>query len=160
MKLNNKGFTVVELLASFILTMIIVVFLFEIVLELRNVYINETVRTDTKNKNAIVSNTINKMLDDEAITNANCTGSSCTITIASDPTHPKTISVSGNTVTINKQKIVYSDKVKLENINLTKIGPNTTDITSDNTIIKIGYKIKSADLNKDIDFNLIYTYLS
>ncbi len=160
MKLNNKGFTVVELLASFILTMIIVVFLFEIVLELRNVYINETVRTDTKNKNAIVSNTINRIFADEAITNASCTGSSCTITIASDTAHPKTISVSGNTVTIDKQKVVYSDKVKLENINLTKIGPTATDITADNTIIKIGYKIKSADLNKDIDFNFIYTYLS
>ena len=40
--MNNKGFTVVELLASFTLTMIIVVFLFEIVLELKDVYSSDS----------------------------------------------------------------------------------------------------------------------
>lgn len=163
MKLNNKGFTVVELLASFVLTMIIVVFLFEVVLELRNVYINESVRTDVINKNAIISNSINKMLEDKPITNVSCTGSSCTITVVNTNTgasENKTISVSGRTVTVDKQKIVFSDKVTLTNVSLTKIGPLSTEINADNTIIKVNYDVESADLNKPIEFDLIYSYMS
>jgi len=167
MKINNKGFTVVELLASFVLTMVIVVFLFEIVLELRNVYINESVRTEVINKNAVVANSVNKLLEDKSITGVNCTGSACTITTVksvtsetatTDVTETQTISVSNNTVTINKQKIVFPDKTKLTNISLTKNGPLSTDLNADNSIIKIGYDIESADLNKTIEFRLVYTY--
>jgi len=164
MKINNKGFTVVELLASFVLTMVIVVFLFEIVLELRNVYINESVRTEVINKNAVVANSVNKLLEDKSITGVNCTGSACTITTVKSVTSETAttdvteISVSNNTVTINKQKIVFPDKTKLTNISLTKNGPLSTDLNADNSIIKIGYDIESADLNKTIEFRLVYTY--
>jgi len=163
MKINNKGFTVVELLASFVLTMIIVVFLFEIVLELRNVYINETVRTEVINKNAVVANSVNKILEDKPISNVSCTGTSCNITVINTNTGASEsipISVSGRTVTVNKQKIVFPDKVTLANVNLTKQGPISTDINADNTIIKIGYDVKSADLDKDIEFDLVYSYMS
>lgn len=162
MKINNKGFTVVELLASFVLTMIIVVFLFEIVLELRNVYINETVRTEVINKNAVVASSVNKMLEDKPISSVSCTGASCNITVINTNTgasENKSISVSGRTVTVDKQKIVFPDKVTLENVSL-KQEKIPTDINADNTIIKIGYKVKSADLDKDIEFDLVYSYMS
>ncbi len=161
MKLNNRGFTVVELLASFILTMVIVVFLFEIVLELRNVYINETVRTDVLNKNAIIANDINKMLKSNTISNASCSGSTCTITFITDKgTENKTISVNSNMVTIGNQKVSFPEKVTISKVNLSVTGPVDTISSNDNTILKIGYNAQSHDLDKDIEFNYIYTYAS
>lgn len=165
---NNKGFTVVELLASFVLTMIIVVFLFEIVLELRNVYINETVRTEVINKNTIVANSINDMLEDKTINNVTCSNTSCTINVTktvtsstgtSDANENKIISVSGKTVTVGSQKIKFPEKVTLGSLNFNNIGPLSTQMNADNSFIKIGYKVESADLNKPIEFNFVYPYM-
>lgn len=160
MKLNNKGFTVVELLASFILTMIIVVFLFEIVLELRNVYINEKVRTDIVNRNAVIANSINKLLNEKPINNPICASTFCTFTVDTEngPVD-KTISVADNTVTIDKQKVTFPEDVTITDIVLMQQGPTDTGIIANNSIIKISYKAQSDDLDKEVDFNFIYSYM-
>lgn len=156
MKLNNKGFTVVELLASFILTMLIVVFLFEIVLELRNLYLNESVKTESINENAVVANAINNNLENKVVLGANCNGTSCTIT-HSDGT--LNISVSGNTVTVGNQKIEYPEKASLSSVSLTNYGPVNTGGSGINAYIKISYVVSSADLDDDINFNFVYSYI-
>ena len=157
MKINNKGFTVVELLASFVLTMIIVVFLFEIVVELKNVYINETVRTDVINKNAVVASSINRQFENTSFESINCKSDFfCEISSwLNDGTQiisPITVDKNTKTVTIDKQKIVYPEKTQLTNIKLS-VNPS-----EDNIIFKISYDIESADLNKPIKFNLIHSY--
>ena len=150
---NNKGFTVVELLASFTLTMIIVVFLFEIVLELKNVYINESIKTESINKNAVVATAIHKLLDNPNLSSVSCSGNTCTITPSN-----KTINVGSKTVTVGNQKFTYPDKVTLQNISVETI-PCTTSVFT-HSIIKIRYDVVSADLDKPIKFNYIYTYTS
>ena len=157
MKLNNKGFTVVELLASFILTMIIVVFLFEIVLELRNLYLNESVRTVSINENALVVNAIHNNLDDKIITGGSCTSTRCTITHTEGSL---TVSVSGNTVTVGSQKFEYPEKADLQSVSLTKVGPVNTGTAGINAYFKISYIVRSADLNDDIIFNYVYPYIA
>ena len=68
-KMNNKAFTVVELLASFTITMIILIFLLEILLEVKNIYYNSEVKTAVYNKNAIAASAINKRLNQYYIVN-------------------------------------------------------------------------------------------
>ena len=67
--MNNKAFTVVELLASFTITMIILVFLLEILLEIKNIYYSSEIKTAVYNKNAIVASAINKRLNQYYIVN-------------------------------------------------------------------------------------------
>lgn len=157
MKLNNKGFTVVELLASFILTMIIVVFLFEIVLELRNLYLNESVKTASINENALVVNAIHNNLNGKIVTGSNCTGTKCTITHNEGSL---VISVSGKTVTVGSQKFEYPEKANLQSVSLTKVGPVNTGAAGINSYFKISYVINSADLDDDINFNYVYPYVN
>lgn len=159
MKLNNKGFTVVELLASFILTMIIVIFLFEIVLELKNVYVNESVKSETINKNAIVANSIEKLLESSTIGNVSCTGTSCAITFITDTgNHTKNINVNPTNIQIDKQKITFPSSIQISNINLQKKELTAPDLIGDNSLIKIEYTLDSPELSKKIKFNYVYTY--
>ena len=67
--MNNKAFTVVELLASFTITMIILVFLLEILLEIKNIYYSSEIKTAVYNKNAIAASAINKRLNQYYIVN-------------------------------------------------------------------------------------------
>ena len=66
-KINNKAFTVVELLASFTITMIILIFLLEILLEVKNIYYENEIKTAVYNKNAIIASALNKRLSEYKI---------------------------------------------------------------------------------------------
>ncbi len=125
---NNKGFTVVELLSSFVLVMIIVVFLFEIVLELRNVYINEAVRTEIVNKNAILATALNQKLE--------------------STNNPSSISVtvSGTKVTASGRVIEYPTNTTLSNFSR----------SYSDGVYSVNFKIANPELDQDMDFNFVY----
>ena len=146
--MNNKGFTVVELLASFTLTMVIVVFLFEIVLQLKEVYIIDALTTKIYEKNAVVAVTLNNKL--VGATSVDCSGPACKINDIDDFIK---IGADNKSIVIGDQTIKYPD-------NVDKIIPefNSRDIgalDADKGIIKIKYSIKSGYLDKDMTFNFV-----
>ena len=131
--MNNKGFTVVELLASFTLTMVIVVFLFEIVLELKTVYVDTSLKTTVLNKNSVVATTLHDYLEKEQ--------------------NPEKITGSTNTININGTSIQMPSDATINGFNKTKVCDS-----NNNCYIKVNYTVKSNYLEKDIPFNYIYTY--
>ena len=154
--MNKKGFTVVELLASFTLTMIIVVFLFEIVLELKDVYVNNALKTKVLNQNALIATKLDKTLDNLIVSSANCSGNSCTINGYS----------SNLVISIGSDKVSFgSEQIKMPSdaaITLTNFSANlnnaVTDSAKDNAYIRISYDVTSPNLNKPVHFNYIYSY--
>lgn len=58
---NNRGFTIMELILSFLITMIVAVLLFELSLNLKNLYINSGAKTELLIKQA---NMTKKIYDD------------------------------------------------------------------------------------------------
>ncbi len=60
--MKNKGFTLVEIIVSFALTMIVVLFLFQLVITLKNVYTNNFVVSNLILKQANISKMINNDL--------------------------------------------------------------------------------------------------
>ena len=156
--MNNKGFTVVELLASFVLSMTIVVFLFEIVLELRNIYINESEKTAVINTNSLVATAINDMLSIDSIVNASCTSDSCTVSFVSSPAKTISVNSNDNIVTVDSRKFQYPASSTIETIDLENIGPLNTGIDANNAILKINFEISTLNTEKKIKFHYIYSY--
>ena len=145
--MNNKGFTVVELLASFTLTMIVMVFLFEIVLQLKEVYVTSALKTKIYDKNAIVATTLNDKLSE--IGTVDCEGgSSCTI---NDITDFVKVDSNNKSVIIDGKTIVYPDKVDKLEASIFSI----SDFYGDSYIIKFNYTVRSNYLNEDIIFNYV-----
>ena len=60
--MKNKGFTLVELIVSFALTMVIVFILFQLIITLKNIYTNNVVASDLVLKQSSISEMINKDL--------------------------------------------------------------------------------------------------
>lgn len=143
--MNNKGFTVVELLASFTLTMIIVTFLFQIVLEVKDVYLSVDTKTRITDKNGIVANELEKYLTE---------------------TCPKGSDVCDYTITTNNGQIVINTKT-IEMPEKTTI--TTPEVTngyfeshtnngSNSHYVSVKYTVNHPDLKNEIKFNYIYTY--
>lgn len=74
---NNKGFTVVEIIVSFVLTSIIVLLLFELIIILKELYVTAGIKSQLLTKQTIMSEKINSDLNTKKIIIANRCGTTC-----------------------------------------------------------------------------------
>ncbi len=159
---NNKGFTVVELLASFTLTMIIVVFLFEIVLDLKNVYMSNTVRAKVLNKNATIAARINSEISDKNISYTVCENNECTIYYDTDcKSIVVKLDAENNKMMFtgdNNKSISFPENTTIKSYNFQRNYIYDENVGIDNAIVKISYTIESDFFEKDVTFNYTYSY--
>lgn len=80
----KKGFTVVELIVSFSLVMVIAIFLFQIVIGIKNLYTNSGLKTELLNKQSLISYEINKKFIEKDINQVLKCGSYCLDFVYSD----------------------------------------------------------------------------
>lgn len=74
---KNQGFSIIELIVSFTLTMIIVVILFEIIISLKNVYENSVTKSALISKQNILTDYIYSDFYDYGLTNIDVCGNNC-----------------------------------------------------------------------------------
>ncbi|MBR2832902.1 MAG: hypothetical protein IKE75_00415 [Bacilli bacterium] len=147
--MNNKGFTVVELLTSFTLTMIIMIFLFEIVLQVKDIYINSTLKTKVLTQNAIVASTIHDKLKGANI--AYCEDNvSCIVEFPSG--RDISIRIDDKNIIIDNQIIEYPKNINSIDSNLEAYNDGI------NSYLKVKYTIKSNFLNEEIPFNYVESF--
>ena len=75
--MKNKGFTIVELIVSFSLTIVICTLLLQIILSLKSLYDNGGTKTEILNKQSLISNQINKKFNENNISSLTSCGENC-----------------------------------------------------------------------------------
>ncbi|MBR3229219.1 MAG: hypothetical protein IKF91_00155 [Bacilli bacterium] len=152
--MNNKGFTVVELIAAFSVTMVISVFLFELLIEVKDIFIETSLKTNIEEKTAIISKNINNLLNDTSNI-VNCSSNTnCTI-------NGKSISVLQNNDKKQKDYIIIGNQkfaMPKDGDNYVKI--TGVDFTNDSqlTYIKISFDLTSDNLAKPYEYNVVFYY--
>lgn len=143
---NNKGFTVIELIASFALTMVITVFLFEVLIEVKDIFADTSVKTAIQQQASIISKNIDNSLTSVG-SSVSCSGATCNI-------NGKTLQInqSNNRVTIGGQNFNMPDTVSIKNYTLN----NTCNGT--NCYLYVQMTLDSGNLRKDYDFDVTYYY--
>ena len=146
--MNKKGFTVVELIAAFSITMIISVFLFELLIEVKDVFVETSIKTNIEEKTAIISKNINNLFDDSNIVK-NCGGNTCTI-------NNKIITINDNSIIIDKQKFTMpkdgDSSIKVHNIKV----ENKQNINEG--YVRIYFELTSPNLSKPYIYNVVSYY--
>ena len=84
--MKKNAFTVVELVVTFVLTATIAIFLFQIIIVLKNLYISYGMKTELLNKQSIISNKINESFKNKSLINVTKCGSYCLNFIYDDQT--------------------------------------------------------------------------
>lgn len=146
--INNKGFTVVELIASFALTMVITVFLFEVLIEVKDIFADTSTKTAIQQKASIISKNIQNNLSTVGST-VSCSGASCNI-------NGKTLRVdqAGKKIVINSQNFNMPDTVNIKNYNLNSSCDGT------NCYLYVNLILSSGNLRKDYNYDVTYYYSS
>lgn len=153
---KNLGFTLVELLASFVLASIIFTFLLELFLSIKNIYTNQNIKTEVLIKTSNLEQAIYNDLD-----------SIVGITKLDDNNYLINLTNEDKKLSIDKEnsKISYGDVlVKFDCVNLESLDVENywtlTKEYQDNNILNISFKITNSINEEDYSINVVYQYNS
>ena len=127
---NKKGFTVVELVATFALTMVIVVFLFQILIDVKDIFVETSIKTNLQEKLGIISKNIKHNMP------------------------APNVKVDKYTVTVGGQAFKIPDDVTIKNSNQ----KNECSLSSNDCYLKINLTLQSPNLSKDYEYSVVYYY--
>ena len=157
--MDKKGFTVVELIVSFTLAMVISVFLFQIVINLKNLYTNSTIKTELINIQSLVSREMNENFKKGIISVDEC-GDRCFEFFYTDDTSDKLI-ISDDSIEFGnyKSKLPNNSYIKNESVNIAS-SAMLADSFDDSTLI-VNIPIYNDNYKEEIyNIKIVYPYNS
>lgn len=154
---NNKAFTLVEMLVSFTLAMILVIIMFQLIINLKELYMSSGIKTELLNKQYLMTNKIYTDLNEKkAIYIENCDNPLICIQFTFQDGTVKRLQVDETNKTIT-----YDDyTIKLSNESYFKtMDISTYSSATNNKIFNVNIPIYN-DLFKNTDFgiNIVYPY--
>lgn len=160
--MKKNGFTTVELVVSFTLVMTIAVLLFQVVLNLKNLYVNSDLKTQLLNKQAIITNQINeKMIDKKIDTYSSCGEDCLHFTYTDGASDDLIINKNEKYIEFNNNRTYLIDNSNFGNINLdTFVTPIIEEQHNDSMLmidIPIYYNKNSK---QDFGIHIVYQYNS
>ena len=154
---NNKGFTLVEMLVSFTLSMVLIVILFQLIINLKELYVASGIKTELLNKQYLITNKIYTDLNEKKVTKIeNCEDSPVCVEFTFTDGNTKKIEVDKTTKTLKYDGYI----IKLKNDSEIKtININTTDSESNKNIFNVNIEIKNNQFNNtNFGINIVYPY--
>ena len=148
--MKNKGFTVVELIVSFALTMIIAVFLFEVLIEVKDIFTDASTRTAIQEKASIISKNISSILSsgENHITCNNSTNlGNCQINGKNFR-----INKDSNIIVIDGQNFDLPETVSIKNYSI----QNACE--ENNCYLNVKMVLDSANLTKEYNYDVTYYF--
>lgn len=155
---NNKGFTIVELLVSFVLAMIIVIILFELIINLKELYQTSGLKTEMLNKQNLMTDKIYSDLTEKKVTIINSCGTECVEFTFNDGTI-KMLSIDSNNgiVTYDNYTIKLNNGSYFSKITINDVGMLTE--AANNRIFSINIPIYNPLFKNDnFGINIVYIY--
>ena len=164
--MNKKGFTVIELIVSFSLVMIVVVMLVQVVLLVKNLYVNAAIKTELLNKQAIMNRKISEQFTNKDVKAATRCGEGCLTFIYEDDSSSNLIIkkdenkftfIDNDSGTINYTTKLISGS-SFGDINISNETINGVADGKKNSFIKINIPVKHTLVEGDFGINLVYQY--
>lgn len=154
---NNKAFTLVEMLVSFTLSMILIIILFQLIINLKDVYMTSGIKTEMTNKQYLMTNKIYEDLNTKKVSRIdNCNNPLICIQFTFQDGSTKKLEVDETNKTLAYDNYI----IKLNNTSYFKtMDVNTVYSQSNKKIFNINIPIYN-DIYKNTDFgiNIVYPY--
>lgn len=157
---NNKGFTIIELLVSFVLSMIIITLMFQLILNLKDVFQTSALKTDLLNKQNLMINKIYTDLLENKVTTINSCGIDCiSFTFNDGTTKNLYANIEKGLLTYDNYTIKLNNQSYFTNVKIETNGTQNT--VKNNKILSIDIPIyNNLFKNENFGINIVYLYNS
>ncbi len=156
---EKNGFTTVELITTFALVMTITLLLFELVVSLKQIYVNVALKSLLLNKQAIMEQKIYDDFNNKSITTATNCGTNClTFTFEDSTEATLQIDKENNLFTYGDYAAKLESSSSFGDINVTnKVVSNVAE-GKNNAMIIINIPIESTTLEGNYGVMVLYQY--
>lgn len=156
----KRGFTIVELIASFALTSLIVALLFEVVFILKDLYTDSGIKTELLTKQALMSEKINDEFTTKTLMVATKCGTTCIDFIFTDGTSSKlSFDRKEKTFKYGNYKTKLVDGSEYGNIDISTETVLNVSYGLNNSIVRIKIPVYHKLLKQqDFGINIVYQY--
>lgn len=157
---NEKGFTIIELITSFVLVSLIVALLFEVLFILKNLYSDSGIKTELLVKQALISEKINDELNSKTLTLARNCGDTCINFVFDDGTSSEmSFNREEKTFTYGNYKTKLIDGSTYGNIDISTQTILGVAEGRNDSIVQIKIPIYHKIVKKeDFGINIVYQY--
>ena len=136
---NNSGFTVVELIVSFSLALVIAVFLFQIIISLKNLYTNSILKTELINIQSLISRKMNESFNKTVIEVNEC-GQFCAEFVYADNSTEK-LNIENGYIEFGNYKTKLPDKSYVKNLEVNIASAGTISKNTNNSILIVDLQL-------------------
>lgn len=157
---NNKGFTLVELIASFSLALIIMFFLFQIVLTVKELYVSSGLKTEMFIKQANLERQLGIDLRGKVLKNISTCGSDCYTLTYNDNTS-KTLKAdrTQKIITYGDYQVAMLEGSSIGTLTITKNTIANVATGKNNTIVIFDLPITNRVIsNREFGIHMVYQY--
>jgi len=151
----KKGFTVIELIVSFVLVSVISIILFELIFTLKELYISGDIKTTLLNKQGIMTKKIYDDLNEDTLTEIKSCGVSCLIFKYQDTEKKLLVDVAANTLTYGNYTMKLIEGSYFGEL---LFNYSNTDTTLNLSEFNLQIPIKSKFLEDDFGIHIVKIY--
>lgn len=157
---NKKGFTIIEMITSFVLVSLVVALLFEVLFIIKNLYSDSGIKTELLVKQALISEKINDEFNTKNIMIANSCGDTCVNFIFTDGTSSElSFDRNENTLTYGNYKTKLIDGSEYGNIDISTQTVLDVPIGLNDSVAQIKIPIYHKLIKQqDFGINIVYQY--
>ena len=158
---HNKGFTTIELVTTFALTMVIVVLLMQIIVVLKDIYVSRVVTNNLMVKQGLMTEKIMDDFDNKTvIATSPCANTNNCIEFIFDDATVKKLKVTSNTLSYGGYTTRLTSGTSFGTINvesMTTFEQNNNSEKND-SYLRIQIPVKSNLISGDYGVNIVYQY--
>ena len=159
--MDRKGFTLIELLPSLTLTSIVCILLFQVIFILKDIYTNDSIKTELLIKTANVSESINSIFrknNIETIRNCQINTSNCLkFTFKDGSSYELKLDRENKTITFGNFSAVLTDTSEIyDDLDACYFSVNNSTVYD--TFIRIRIPVRDNLVEENFDINVVYQY--
>lgn len=160
-KLNKKGLSLVELMVSFALSFVILAYLLNIVLMIKNLYLISDEKTNIMIKQATMIKKIENKLNNINIDSVNTCGNNCIrFNYDGDKSTDLIVDAPNRTIKFDNYKMKFAEGTKLGNVSVSKKEISGIDISKEeNKDGIVTFKIPIGHAVLDGDYGIKFTFM-
>lgn len=156
---NNKGFTLVELIASFTLALIIMFFLFQIVIAVKEIYVSSGLKTEMLIRQANIEKKLGTDLREKGLTGISSCGTDCYTFLYNGVSKELKVDRSANTIRYGDYQIEMVDGSAIGEYTISSNTISGVTLGKNNTILTINISVvNKAVTNRNFGIHLVYQY--
>lgn len=161
MKKNKHGFTLIELMISFSLATVVIIYLFNVLIILKNLYIEDGIKTKLMIHQSNIEQSIESFVRQNNVTGISSCGAEC-ISIDAAGSHQLTYDAGARTITFNGHpfKLTEGSEIGQMQVKNTKVAGAAVNTSQYDSILEVTIPVTYKTIDGDFGLHFVFPYNS